>query len=85
MASVKAKAGKVDEAAQFYRRSIWLQDMQGMDSEETQLALAQTLLDAKQLNTLQPILGRVLALQPDNAVAYGLQGDLDLQQGKDQA
>lgn len=82
MASVKTKAGQAQEAVQFYQRSIWLQDMQGADSVETQLALAQTLLDTKQLNAVQPALDRILRLQPDNAIAYHLQGDLNLQQSK---
>lgn len=35
-----------------------------MDSTETQLALAQTRLDTKQLTAVQPELTHILALQP---------------------
>ncbi len=81
-ASVEAKAAKTADATTLYRRAIWLEDIQGWDSTEIHLALAQSLLDAKQAEPARAEIAQVLAIDPSNAMAYNLQGTLDLQQNQ---
>jgi len=81
-AVVKAKQTKASEATALYQRAIWLQDIQGWDSIDTHLALAQALLEAKQADPARKEIEHVLAIDPNNALAYNLQGTLDLQQNQ---
>ncbi|MCX6043752.1 MAG: tetratricopeptide repeat protein, partial [Chloroflexi bacterium] len=81
-AVVKAKQTKTSEATALYQRAIWLQDIQGWDSLENHLALAQSLLDVKQTDPARTEIEHVLAIDPNNALAYDLQGTLDLQQNQ---
>ncbi|HBY98632.1 MAG TPA: hypothetical protein DEP84_32585, partial [Chloroflexi bacterium] len=75
-AGVAADRGQIDRAVERYRRAIWLQDVQALESASTHLALAQTLFEANRLDEARSELERVLHLEPDNAAAYKLQGDL---------
>ena len=58
-----------------YRRAIAVQAAQTQDSSRTQLALAQVLLDANQLDEAATEINQVLARQPSDPLAYRLQGD----------
>lgn len=75
-AEVQAGQGAIDEAAAFYRRALWIQGVTGQDSGATRLALGRILLAANRLDQAQAEIERVLRLQPNNAAAYALQGDL---------
>lgn len=75
-AEVQASQGHVDEALAFYRRAIWLQEVTGQEDAAARLALGRVLLAANRLDAAQAEIERVLALQPNNAAAYALQGDL---------
>ena len=75
-AQVQAAKSDFDSAVGFYRRAIWLQDLTGQESAATRLALAQTLLAAARPAEAQTALDRVLVLQPNNAAAHALQGDI---------
>lgn len=75
-AEVAAAQGDVAQALSLYRRAIWVQNVTGQESAETHLALVRTLIDAGRITEAQRELDRVLALQPNNAVAYALQGDI---------
>ena len=79
-AGVKAGQAKPEEALALYRRAIWLQDLQGIDSAPTQLAQAQLLLDTGRATEAQAVIEQVLSHQPNNASAHSLLGDLYLQQ-----
>lgn len=75
-AQVEAARGNVDGAVSFYRGAIWLLDLTAQESATTRLALAQTLLAAERTAEAQRELERVLTLQPNNAAAHALQGDI---------
>jgi tetratricopeptide (TPR) repeat protein len=75
-AQVQAAQRDYEGAVGFYRRAIWLQDLTAQESASTRLALAQTLLEATRVSEAQHELNRVLALQPNNAAAHALQGDI---------
>jgi tetratricopeptide (TPR) repeat protein len=75
-AEVQAGQGQVDEAVAFYRRAIWLQEVTGQEASASRLALGRVLLAANRLDQAQREIDQVLALQPNNAAAYALQGDL---------
>jgi tetratricopeptide (TPR) repeat protein len=75
-AQVQAAQGDYEGAISLYRREIWLQDLTAQESATTRLALAQTLLAATRTTEAQEELNRVLTLQPNNASAHALQGDI---------
>lgn len=75
-AEVEAGQGAVDDAVAFYRRAIWIQGMTGQEAAASRLALGRVLLGADRLDEAQAEVERVLALQPSNAAAYALQGDI---------
>jgi tetratricopeptide (TPR) repeat protein len=75
-AQVRAAQADYDGAIDFYRRAIWQQDLTAQESAATRLALAQTLLAANRSSEAQRELERVLTLQPNNAAAHALQGDI---------
>jgi tetratricopeptide (TPR) repeat protein len=75
-AQVQASQQDFDGAIGFYRRAIWQQELTAQESAATRLALAQTLLAATRTTEAQRELDRVLALQPTNAAAHALQGDI---------
>lgn len=75
-AQVQAAQADYEGALGFYRREIWLQDLTAQESATTRLALAQTLLAASRTTEAQRELERVLTLQPNNAAAHALQGDI---------
>lgn len=75
-ADVAAAQGNVDAAIGYHRRSIWIQNVTGQETAATRLALVTTLVNAGRLAEAQRELDRVLALQPNNATAYALQGDI---------
>jgi tetratricopeptide (TPR) repeat protein len=75
-AQVQVAQEDYDGAIGLYRRAMWLQDLTGQESARTRLALAQTLLTATRVVEAKRELERVLVLQPNNASAYALQGDI---------
>ena len=75
-AQVQSAQADYEGALAFYRREIWLQELTAQESATTRLALAQTLLDASRTVEAQRELERVLMLQPNNAAAHALQGDI---------
>src|SRR5690606_9906037 len=75
-AEVQAAQGDYEGAVGFYRRSIWLQDLTAQESASTRFLLAQTLLAASRTVEAQRALDRVFVLQPNNASAHALQGDI---------
>src|SRR5690606_10539797 len=72
----------VDEAVGFYRRAIWIQEVTGQESAGSRLALARVLLTAGRLQQAQSEIERALRMQPNNATAYALQGDLHSARGQ---
>lgn len=74
-ADVKAAQADYPAAVDLYRRAIWLQELTGQESVETRLALAQVLLDAQRYDEAGAEIDTILARQPNNALAHGLQGD----------
>lgn len=75
-AEVEAAQGDYAAAERLYRQAIWRLDLTGQEAATTRLALAATLVNAGRLTQAQLELDRVLELQPNNAVAYALQGDI---------
>lgn len=84
-ARVKSRAGEPDTAIALYRRAILLQNLQGQETVETRLALAATYLDWQRLPAAHSELEEILWLQPNNATAYALQGELFRQEGDSDA
>jgi Tfp pilus assembly protein PilF len=75
-AQVQAAQADYEGAVGFYRRAIWQLDLTAQEAATTRLALAQTLLTASRVTEAQRELERVLTLQPNNAAAHALQGDI---------
>jgi tetratricopeptide (TPR) repeat protein len=82
MARLRANQGKIDQAVALYRRATWLQAMLARDTRITRLSLVQALLEAdgdgqgdRSVQARSEI-ERVLSLQPHNATAYVLLGNL---------
>ena len=82
MARLMAAKNETDQAVALYRHAIWLQALQAQDSLLTRLALAQVLLEAGRLNEAHGEIEHVLTLQPANASAYMLLGDLYRKQNR---
>ena len=74
-ANLAAAQGQTDRAVDLYRHAIAVQTALTQDSSRTQLALAQVLLDANQLDEAATEINQVLARQPSDPLAYRLQGD----------
>ena len=74
-ANLAAAQGQTNRAVDLYRRTIAMQAALIQDSSRTQLALAQVLLDANQLDEAAAEINQVLARQPFDPLAYRLQGD----------
>ncbi len=75
-AAVKAAQDDIPSAVALYRRAIFMQRLFAQESADTYLALAQLLLSANRLDDARTELDTALALQPYNAAAHRLQGDL---------
>jgi tetratricopeptide (TPR) repeat protein len=75
-AEVKAAQGLYDDAERFYRRAISLLEWTGRESADTRLAMAHTLMTANRVEDAQTEIDRAIAMQPNNAAAYSLQGEL---------
>ncbi len=75
-ADVRSAQGMYGEAAAHLQRAIRIQDFTGQESAETRLLLARALADDNRLEEARDQVLRVLKLQPDNALAYGLLGDV---------
>jgi len=75
-AGMQATRGRYDEAVAYYKRAIAIQDVTGQESAGTRLLLAQTMAAYDHLAEAEALIGRVLELQPDNALAYGQLGDV---------
>ena len=74
-ANLAAAQGQTDRAVDLYRRAIAVQAVEAQDTSRSQLALAQVLLDANQLDEASTEIDQVLARQPSDPLAYRLQGD----------
>jgi tetratricopeptide (TPR) repeat protein len=84
-AEVQAAQGDFAGAERIYRWAIGLLDVSGEEAATTRLALARVLLSAGRVAEAQRELDYVLTLQPNNAAAYALQGEIARAQLNDQA
>ncbi len=84
-AEVEAAQGDYAAAERIYRWAIWVQDVSGEETAATRLALAKVLLTGGRAAESQRELDRVLTLQPNNAEAYALQGEIARAQFDDPA
>ncbi|MFN2202191.1 MAG: tetratricopeptide repeat protein [Caldilineaceae bacterium] len=75
-ADVSSAQGKFDESIRDLRRAIRILDVTGQESAEMRLILAQAQADDGLLEEAKDQVLRVLKLQPENALAYGLLGDV---------
>ncbi|MEZ4716469.1 MAG: tetratricopeptide repeat protein [Caldilineaceae bacterium] len=80
LGSVYTEASRFDEAVAVYQQALRLQQLTGQVETETRISLAQTLLRAGRYDQATAQLDRVLATEPYNAIAYGMQGDLLIRQ-----
>lgn len=79
-AGVLTEQDRFDEAVATYQQALRLQQWTGQVDTETRISLAQTLLRAQRYDDAEAELARVMALDPYNAIAYGMQGDLLIRQ-----
>lgn len=84
-ARVKSRNGQVDAAIALYQQAIRMQDLLAQEAVETRLALATTLVDQQRLTEAHRALDDILWLQPNNATAYALRGEVYRQQGSKEA
>ncbi len=84
MAALLTKQDRTDEALAFYRRTLRLQSLQMEDTLFTHLSMAETLLKAKRYDEARREIDQVLVLQPQNASAYMLLGNLYTEQNQPQ-
>ena len=75
-ADVRSAQRRFDEASAFLERAIAVQEITGQESAGMRLLLAQAFVNADRLEDARDQVQRVLTLQPDSALAYGLLGDV---------
>jgi tetratricopeptide (TPR) repeat protein len=80
MASLRGAQGRIDEATALYQQTIRLQELLVRDTAHTHLSLAQALMEADRLKEARAEIEQALELQPQNATAYTLLGNLYLKQ-----
>src|SRR5690606_23047123 len=81
-AAAQAAQGRIDPAVALYRQAIQLQNLLVQESAQNRLALAQLLLVANRLEEARLEIDQLLALQPYNAAAHRVLGDLYREQGQ---
>ena len=79
-ARVKAEQELYDQAIDLYRQAIRRQEFLAQESTETRLELAETLMNAARMDEAEAEIADVLSFEPNNPIAYSLQGDAYLRQ-----